>query len=196
VVLSYSQATGTQLAQRRLCGSALKSARLCGALSRAVTAVTGDGQYSLVASRIRSYALTGFHTVDHSIRSLVRYFVLLGATSAMGPLDILLAHGNTCGSAHAHTTLGRHAPCCAGVRPTLYWHTGLSGANIIAIDINRPNVWKGLLEKVRNSCGTVTFPVDKVSLCGHTTTPSGSSLRSHSRTSHSVAVYLSALKCQ
>ncbi len=103
------------LAQRRLCGSALKSARLCGALSRAVTAVTGDGQYSLVASRIRSYALTGFHTVDHSIRSLVRYFVLLGATSAMGPLDILLAHGTTCGSAHAHTTLGRHAPCCAGV---------------------------------------------------------------------------------
>ena len=41
---------------------------------------------------------------------------------------------------------------------------GLSGANIIAIDINRPNVWKGLLEKVRRSCGTVTFPVDKVSL--------------------------------
>jgi hypothetical protein len=116
VVLSYSQATGTQLAQRRLCGSALKSARLCGALSRAVTAVTGDGQYSLVASRIRSYALTGFHTVDHSIRSFVRYFVLLGATSAMGPLDILLAHGTTCGSAHAHTTLGRHAPCCAGSR--------------------------------------------------------------------------------
>ena len=39
-----------------------------------------------------------------------------------------------------------------------------TGANIIAIDINRPNVWKGLLEKVRRSCGTVTFPVDKVSL--------------------------------
>ena len=56
-----------------------------------------------------------------------RYFVLLGATSAMGPLDILLAHG----------------------------------ANIIAIDINREGVWTNLLKRVRNSCGTVTFPVDQ-----------------------------------
>jgi len=56
-----------------------------------------------------------------------RYFVLLGATSAMGPLKVLLS----------------------------------LGANIIAIDINRPHVWEGLFKLVRASCGTVTFPTSK-----------------------------------
>jgi len=56
-----------------------------------------------------------------------RYFVLLGATSAMGPLNALLA----------------------------------LGANIIAIDIDREGVWKSLIEKARNSCGTLTFPLSK-----------------------------------
>lgn len=55
------------------------------------------------------------------------YFVLLGATSAMGPLDLLLA----------------------------------CGANIVAIDIDRPNVWKTLVSKARASPGTLTFPLSK-----------------------------------
>lgn len=51
-------------------------------------------------------------------------FILLGATSAMGPLLFLLSHG----------------------------------ANIIALDINFPNVWKKLIGLAKNSCGTLTFP--------------------------------------
>jgi len=53
------------------------------------------------------------------------YFVLLGATSAMGPLDMLLQYG----------------------------------ANIIAVDIDRPNVWKTIIRKARNSRGRVYFPI-------------------------------------
>lgn len=53
------------------------------------------------------------------------YFVLLGATSAMGPLETLLS----------------------------------LGANIIAIDINLPHVWKKLLLKAKQSCGRVIFPM-------------------------------------
>lgn len=33
------------------------------------------------------------------------------------------------------------------------------GANVIAIDLNRPGIWKNLLAKARNSRGTLTFPV-------------------------------------
>eukprot|EP00211_Chloroparvula_japonica_P003862 CAMPEP_0119130022 /NCGR_PEP_ID=MMETSP1310-20130426/7527_1 /TAXON_ID=464262 /ORGANISM="Genus nov. species nov., Strain RCC2339" /LENGTH=766 /DNA_ID=CAMNT_0007120489 /DNA_START=63 /DNA_END=2364 /DNA_ORIENTATION=- len=51
-------------------------------------------------------------------------FVLLGATSAMGPLDFLLRHG----------------------------------AHIVAIDLNRDFIWTKLIEKVKNSCGSMTFP--------------------------------------
>jgi len=53
------------------------------------------------------------------------YFVLLGATSAMGPLPLLLS----------------------------------LGANIIAIDLDRPPIWKKLIAMVRDSPGTVTFPI-------------------------------------
>lgn len=53
------------------------------------------------------------------------YFVLLGATSAMGPLDLLLQYG----------------------------------ANVIAVDIDRPNVWAKIIEKARNSRGKVFLPV-------------------------------------
>lgn len=55
------------------------------------------------------------------------YFVLLGATSAMGPLDLLLQYG----------------------------------ANVIAVDIDRPFVWAKIIEKARNSRGKVYFPVSK-----------------------------------
>lgn len=51
-------------------------------------------------------------------------FILLGATSAMGPLLFLLSHG----------------------------------ANIIALDINFPHVWKRLIGLAKNSCGSLTFP--------------------------------------
>ena len=54
-----------------------------------------------------------------------RYFVLLGATSAMGPLEILLKHG----------------------------------ANVIAVDLDRDFIWSKLFKAVRNSCGSLTFPV-------------------------------------
>jgi len=54
-----------------------------------------------------------------------RYFVLLGATSAMGPLNFLLSHG----------------------------------ANIIAVDLNRDFIWKKIFNAVKNSNGTVIFPV-------------------------------------
>nr|AXF92439.1 (3R)-3-hydroxyacyl-CoA dehydratase [Aurantiochytrium sp. PKUSW7] len=56
-----------------------------------------------------------------------RYFVLLGATSAMGPLDLLLQ----------------------------------CGANVVGIDLDRSPIWKKLIEKVRTSPGTLTFPLKK-----------------------------------
>jgi len=54
-----------------------------------------------------------------------RYFVLLGAGSAMGPLHVLMA----------------------------------LGANIIAIDLDRPNIWKRLIGIARASSGSITFPL-------------------------------------
>jgi len=56
-----------------------------------------------------------------------KYFVLLGATSAMGPLDLLLE----------------------------------LGANIIAIDLDRPFIWEKLIKKTKASPGTLTFPLSK-----------------------------------
>ena len=53
------------------------------------------------------------------------YFILLGATSAMGPLPLLLS----------------------------------LGANIIAIDIDIPPVWEKLFKMVRESSGTLTYPI-------------------------------------
>jgi Protein tyrosine phosphatase-like protein, PTPLA len=54
-----------------------------------------------------------------------RYFVLLGAGSAMGPLLVLMA----------------------------------LGANVIAIDLDRPFIWKRLIGIARESSGTMTFPL-------------------------------------
>lgn len=54
-----------------------------------------------------------------------RYFVLLGAGSAMGPLLVLLA----------------------------------LGANVIAIDLDRPQIWQRLIRLAKDSPGTLTFPV-------------------------------------
>ncbi|CAN0134854.1 unnamed protein product, partial [Phaeothamnion confervicola] len=54
-----------------------------------------------------------------------KYFVLLGAGSAMGPLHLLLE----------------------------------LGANVIAIDLDRPGIWKRLLALAQNSPGTMTFPM-------------------------------------
>lgn len=54
-----------------------------------------------------------------------RYFVLLGATSAMGPLYFLLKYG----------------------------------ANIIAVDLNRDFIWQKLFAAVKNSAGTLIFPI-------------------------------------
>jgi hypothetical protein len=54
-----------------------------------------------------------------------RYFVLLGAGSAMGPLLVLLS----------------------------------IGANVVAIDLDRPNIWKRLIGLARESSGSLTFPV-------------------------------------
>lgn len=54
-----------------------------------------------------------------------KYFVLLGAGSAMGPLHVLLA----------------------------------LGANVIAIDLDRPNIWKRLIGLAKKSSGTITFPL-------------------------------------
>jgi len=51
-------------------------------------------------------------------------FILLGATSAMGPLEFLLRHG----------------------------------AHIVAIDLNRQPIWERLIARVKNSCGSMTFP--------------------------------------
>ncbi|KAL3783697.1 hypothetical protein ACHAW5_005182 [Stephanodiscus triporus] len=56
-----------------------------------------------------------------------RYFVLLGAGSAMGPFEVLLS----------------------------------LGANVIAIDLDRPFIWKRLIERARNSSGSITFPMTK-----------------------------------
>lgn len=56
-----------------------------------------------------------------------RYFVLLGAGSAMGPFNMLTA----------------------------------LGANIIALDLDRPHIWKRLIEAVENSTATITFPLKK-----------------------------------
>lgn len=56
-----------------------------------------------------------------------KYFVLLGAGSAMGPYEELLQ----------------------------------MGANIIAVDIDRPNVWERLIKLARNSPGSITFPLKK-----------------------------------
>jgi hypothetical protein len=52
-----------------------------------------------------------------------QYFVLLGATSAMGPLNLL-------------TQLGAH---------------------IIAVDLDRPAIWKRIIEQIENSSATVSF---------------------------------------
>ena len=54
-----------------------------------------------------------------------KYFVLLGAGSAMGPLLVLLA----------------------------------LGANVVAIDLDRPNIWKRLIGLARESSGSITFPL-------------------------------------
>lgn len=56
-----------------------------------------------------------------------KYFVLLGAGSAMGPFEVLMK----------------------------------LGANIIAVDLDRPGIWKRLLKIARESCGTITFPIKK-----------------------------------
>jgi hypothetical protein len=53
-------------------------------------------------------------------------FIMLGATSAMGPLDYLLAHG----------------------------------ATVVAIDLKRPQIWKGLFERVSASRGSIIYPLD------------------------------------
>lgn len=54
-----------------------------------------------------------------------RYFVLLGAGSAMGPFEVLMS----------------------------------LGANVIAIDLDRPQIWQRLIERARNSSGSLTFPL-------------------------------------
>jgi Protein tyrosine phosphatase-like protein, PTPLA len=56
-----------------------------------------------------------------------RYFVLLGAGSAMGPLLVLLS----------------------------------LGANVIAVDLDRPFIWERLIGLARKSTGTMTFPLKK-----------------------------------
>ena len=33
------------------------------------------------------------------------------------------------------------------------------GANIVAIDLDRPGIWQRLLDLAENSCGTITFPL-------------------------------------
>ena len=54
-----------------------------------------------------------------------KYFVLLGAGSAMGPLHVLLA----------------------------------LGANVVAVDLDRPQIWKRLIGLTKKSSGTITFPL-------------------------------------
>ena len=55
-----------------------------------------------------------------------RYFVLLGAGAAMGPLEVLLA----------------------------------LGANVIAVDLNREQIWRRLITLARSSWGSLTFPLE------------------------------------
>jgi len=56
-----------------------------------------------------------------------RYFVLLGAGSAMGPFLVLMA----------------------------------LGANVIAVDLDRPFIWQRLIKIARLSSGSITFPLSK-----------------------------------
>lgn len=56
-----------------------------------------------------------------------RYFVLLGAGSAMGPFLVLMA----------------------------------LGANVIAVDLDRPGIWKRLITIAKSSPGSITFPLKK-----------------------------------
>ncbi|KAL7504946.1 hypothetical protein ACHAXN_002466 [Cyclotella atomus] len=56
-----------------------------------------------------------------------RYFVLLGAGSAMGPFEILMS----------------------------------LGANVVAVDLDRDFIWKRLINRARNSSGSITFPMTK-----------------------------------
>ena len=35
------------------------------------------------------------------------------------------------------------------------------GANVIAIDLDRSFIWKRLIERARNSSGSITFPMSK-----------------------------------
>ena len=55
-----------------------------------------------------------------------RYFVLLGAGSAMGPFLVLMA----------------------------------LGANVIAVDLDRPFIWKRLISIAKKSSGSITFPMN------------------------------------
>lgn len=56
-----------------------------------------------------------------------KYFVLLGAGSAMGPFEVLMQ----------------------------------LGANVVAIDLDRPFIWKRLIERAKKSSGSITFPLTK-----------------------------------
>jgi len=56
-----------------------------------------------------------------------RYFVLLGAGSAMGPFLVLMS----------------------------------LGANVIAVDLDRENIWERLISVAKLSSGTLTFPLKK-----------------------------------
>ena len=40
------------------------------------------------------------------------------------------------------------------------------GANVYAVDINVPRVWKGLISKARAASGSFTFPVRSSKLAG------------------------------
>ena len=55
------------------------------------------------------------------------HFVMLGASSAMGPFEFLVSHG----------------------------------ANVIAVDIDRPHIWKKLISITKSSPGSITFPLKK-----------------------------------
>ncbi|GMI41891.1 hypothetical protein TeGR_g11210, partial [Tetraparma gracilis] len=54
-----------------------------------------------------------------------KYFVMLGAGSAMGPFKVLMS----------------------------------LGANVVAIDLDRPGIWKNLIATARASPGSITFPM-------------------------------------
>lgn len=69
--------------------------------------------------------------IQHKLKD--RYFVLLGAGSAMGPFHVLMA----------------------------------LGANVVAIDLDRPRIWERLIGIARASAGTLTFPLSKAQAdCG------------------------------